>query len=104
MKNFTFITLVSLSLTVAATAAVQNDNRNADDLVVTLPTYGVTAARENAVEKSITQSLASFRREALARPAVRTELESLGTVARQAAPEAPRSIAVSPLRLHPARS
>lgn len=104
MKNFTFITLVSLSLTVAATAAVQNDNRNADELVVTLPTYGVTAARETAVEKSITQSLADFQRQAVARPTLRTELESLGTVARQPASTPAREIAVSPLRLHPGRS
>jgi hypothetical protein len=103
MKNLSFIALVSLSLTVAASAAVQHSNENAAAFV-TLPDYHVSTSRLTAAEKAVAQGLAEFRLQSRATPAVRTELDALGTVARQAAPEPTREIAKRPRQLVPARS
>lgn len=92
MKNFTFIALVSLSLTVAASAAVQNNNQNVDG-VYTLPAYRVTTARFTDAEKAIQANLAELRAQAAAPMQVRTELPSLGTVAQPAQPDQGRSVA-----------
>ncbi len=102
MKNrtFTFV-LASLSLAVAASAAVQNSNAN--DIVV-LPDYNVSTTRLTAAEKSIESSLAEFRAQAGRIAPVRTELPSLGTVAKQAQPDQGRSVAAQPMRLAPVRS
>ncbi len=103
MKNrtFTFV-LVSLSLTVAASAAVQN---NASDReIVVLPDYRVSTDRLTAAEKSIETSLAEFRAQAANANLLRTELPALGSVAKQAQPDQGRSLAAKPIRLAPARS
>ncbi len=94
MKKITFIlSLVSLSLTVAASAAVQNNNRN-EDGVYTLPAYNVSTPRLSAAEKAIETNLAELRAQARVAQPIRTELPSLGTVAKQAQPEKNRSVAV----------
>lgn len=95
MNKNTFIALVSLSLTVAASAAVQNDNTNADD-VYTLPAYNVSTARYSDAEKAVAQSLAQFRAQVRATTPARTELESLGTVAQQPKIDQARALAVQP--------
>ncbi len=81
MKKITFIALVSLSLTVAATAA-QHDTETTDD-VYTLPSYNVTTPRYSDAEKNVAQSLAQFRAQVRATAPLRVELETLGTVAQQ---------------------
>ena len=93
MKKITFIlSLVSLSLTVAASAAVQNNNQN-EDGVYTLPAYKVSTPRLSAAEKAIEANLAELRAQARVAQPIRTELPSLGTVAKQAQPEKTRSVA-----------
>jgi hypothetical protein len=103
MKNrtFTFV-LVSLSLTVAASAAVQNTD--SDREIVVLPDYHVSTARLTPAEKAIETGLAEFRAQAAAVNLLRTELPAPGSVAKQAQPDAGRSVAVKPVRLAPARS
>ena len=97
MKKITFLlSLASLSFGLnAASAAIQSD-----DNVHTLSSYNVSASRYTAAEKAINANLAELREQARvhAQP-VRTELPSLGTVARQAQPEQSREIAAQPLRL-----
>jgi hypothetical protein len=62
MKKQIFISLVSLTLTVAgATAATTAQN---PENIVTLPTYQVDAARQTAAERDIEQSLNEFSAEA----------------------------------------
>lgn len=100
-RTFTFA-LVSLSLTVAASAAVQNTN--SDREIVVLPDYRVSTARLTSAEKSIEAGLAEFRAQAARVDLLRTELPALGTVAKQAQPDQGRSVATKPIRLAPARS
>lgn len=100
-RTFTFA-LVSLSLTVAASAAVQNNN--SDREIVVLPDYQVSSARLTAAEKSIETGLAEFRAQAARTNLFRTELPALGTVAKQAQPDEGRSVAAKPIRLAPART
>jgi hypothetical protein len=102
MKKITFIALVSLSLTVAATAA-QNDNQATDD-VYTLPSYNVTTPRYSDAEKAVAQSLAQFRTQVRATTPLRVELETLGTVAQQPKVDATRALAVQAVTKLPARS
>ena len=103
MKKITFIALVSLSLTVAASAAVQNNNQN-EDGVYTLPTYKVAAPRYTAAEKQIEAGLAELRAQARVAPAIRVELPSLGTVAQPTKSEPTRSIAAQPVAATQVRS
>lgn len=102
MKNITFIALVSLSLTVAASAAVQNQSQN--DAVYTLPAFNVTTERYTDAEKSIQANLAQLRAQAEAPMQIRTELPSLGTVAKQAQPDRGRSVATQAMELRKVRS
>jgi hypothetical protein len=103
MKNrtFTFV-LVSLSLTVAASAAVQNNT--SDREIVVLPDFKVSADRYTAAEKSIETSLAEFRAQAATVDLLRPELPALGSVAKQAQPDGGRRVAAKPVRLTPTRS
>lgn len=97
MKKITFIlSLVSLSLTVAASAAVQNDNQN-DGNVYTLPAYRVASPRLTAAEKAIESSLAELRAQARHSLPVRTELPALGTVAQPTKADQGRSVAAKPV-------
>ncbi len=102
MKNITFIALVSLSLTVAA-SAVQNNNQNTDG-VYTLPAYKVTTTRFTDAEKTIQANLAELRAQAATPMQVRTELPSLGTVAQPAQTDQGRSVPVKPVTAGQARS
>ncbi|MBX3738055.1 MAG: hypothetical protein KF715_15280 [Candidatus Didemnitutus sp.] len=90
MKKITFIlSLVSVTVT-AASAAVQNQNEN----VINLPAYTVTAPRYTEAEKTIAQSLESFRNQAKPAFAVRTALPSLNLVAQRVAQDE-RSVAIA---------
>ncbi|MBA3849127.1 MAG: hypothetical protein C0502_03925 [Opitutus sp.] len=104
MKKITFVlSLVSLSLTVAASAAVQHNYRNADG-VYTLPAYKVSAPRLTAAEKAIEAGLSELRAQANVAPPIHTELPSLGKVARQAQPEKNRAVAAQPASVTQVRS
>jgi hypothetical protein len=92
MKKITFLSLVSLSLTVAATAAVQNSSQN-DLGTYTLPEYRVSASRYTDAEKAIEANLAEMRSQVRTSQPIRTELNALGTVAKQAQPAPERRIA-----------
>lgn len=98
MKKSTFIlSLVSLTLTVAASAAVQNNQQNVDG-VYTLPTFKVSTARYTEAEKQIEANLAELRLQARVSQPIRTELPSLGMIAQPTKADVGRSVAAQ----HPA--
>ncbi|MBA4138595.1 MAG: hypothetical protein C0518_14920 [Opitutus sp.] len=96
MKKITFIlSLVSLSLTVTASAAVQTNNQN-DGNVYQMPAYRVASPRFTAAEKAIEGGLAELRAQARNAQPIRTELPALGTVAQPAKADQGRSVAAQP--------
>ena len=64
MKTHFLLSLVSLSLTVAATAATNSQNANVTE-AYRLDSYRVEAARHNEAERSLDQGLAELKASAL---------------------------------------
>lgn len=78
MKKITFLLALVSALTVTASAAMQNEYE-----IVNLPAYKVTAPRYTEGEKAFASGLAELRAKAQPALAVRTELPSLHTIAKQ---------------------